>query len=84
MSKELLQPCVKCAPIGDRPLCVRCDRCPSPASWSIQNLEGVEMLPTVRWFACGRHVHRVLSEGRWDMDAVQIQHIEHPGQWVTS
>ena len=49
-----------------------CDHCTAPARWSIQNYEGNDMDPIVRWFACGRHVHRALDQGRWEVDAVQV------------
>jgi len=50
----------------------RCDRCGSYAVWSICNLEGNDMQPIVRWFACGRHLHAILTGGRWDLDAVMV------------
>ena len=50
----------------------RRDRCGSYAAWSICNLEGYDMQPIVRWFACGRHLHTVLTDGLWDVDAVSV------------
>lgn len=81
MNEEL---CSKCASPWNVSPCPGCDTCHAPAHWSIQNYEGDALSPTVRWFACGRHVHSILLNGRWDMDAVQVQHIEHPMQEVTS
>lgn len=51
---------------------VRCDQCSSYAAWSIQNLEGEDMQPITRWFACGRHLHSVLTGGEWEMDTVHV------------
>ncbi len=55
-----------------------CDRCPAFAVWSIQNYEGDPMQPIVRWFACGRHIHQVLTEGDWEVDAVQVMDLRGP------
>ena len=52
-----------------------CDNCTNRARWAVQNFEGDDMLPTTRWFACGRHLHSILLTGRWDMDAVQLMAI---------
>lgn len=49
-----------------------CGKCTRHARWSICNLEGPDMAPIVRWFACGRHLHSVLVEGRRAVDAVQV------------
>jgi hypothetical protein len=53
-----------------------CDRCPAVAVWSIQNIEGPGMQPITRWFACGRHINAVLRDGQWELDAVQIMHLQ--------
>jgi hypothetical protein len=53
-----------------------CDRCHTAARWSICNLEGVDMQPIVRWFACGRHLHTVLAEGGWELDCVQVYDLQ--------
>ena len=50
----------------------RCDRCGRYAAWSICNLEGGDMRPVVRWFACGQHLHAILTDGFWDLDAVMV------------
>ncbi|HEX3778612.1 MAG TPA: hypothetical protein VHX38_03015 [Pseudonocardiaceae bacterium] len=42
------------------------------ARWSICNLEGHDLQPVVRAFACGRHLHSVLEDMPWEMDCVQI------------
>ena len=52
-----------------------CDSCTNRARWSIQNLEGLDMQPIVRWLACGRHLNSILAEGRWGTDAVQLMEI---------
>lgn len=57
----------------------RCDHCKAHATWSIMNLEGPDMDPIVRWLACGRHVHRSLMDGDWELDTVQIMHVEFDG-----
>lgn len=49
-----------------------CDRGDHPARWSICNLEGAAVQPIVRAFTCGRHLHRVLDDMPWEMDAVQV------------
>jgi hypothetical protein len=49
-----------------------CDRCHTAARWSVCNLEGISMDPIVRWFACGRHLHTVLTEADWELDCVQV------------
>ena len=56
----------------------RCDRCPAFAVWSIANVEGPAMQPIVRWFACGRHLHTVLTEGDWELDAVHVYDLRGP------
>lgn len=56
----------------------RCDLCTAYAVWSIQNYEGDDMQPIVRWFACGRHVHGVLTDGHWEVDAVQVMDLRGP------
>ena len=55
-----------------------CDRCPARAHWSICNLEGSPMQPIVRWFACGRHLHRVLLDGDWEVDSVHLYDVSEP------
>ena len=52
-----------------------CDTCTNRARWSIQNFEGDDMEPIVRWLACGQHLHSILIDGRWDTDAVQLMEI---------
>jgi hypothetical protein len=52
-----------------------CDRCPAYAPWSIQNLEGDDMQPITRWFACNRHLALVLREGHWEVDAVEVRYM---------
>lgn len=52
-----------------------CEVCGRKSRWSILNLEGLHMQPVTRWFACGRHLHRVLDQTRWGgwaVDTVQI------------
>lgn len=49
-----------------------CDRCKAFARWSICNIEGNEMRPIVRWFACGTHLNTVLLDGDWEVDTVSI------------
>ena len=66
-------------PAGDAG--VTCDRCPVLATWSVQNLEGLDMQPITRWFACGRHVHAVLRDGQWETDAVQAMRLEEEANW---
>ncbi|WP_100499376.1 hypothetical protein [Geodermatophilus chilensis] len=61
----------------------RCDRCTAYAVWSIQNYEGGDMQPIVRWFACGRHLHQVLTEADWEVDAVQVMDLRGPS-WELS
>jgi hypothetical protein len=57
-----------------------CDYVPCPARvvWSIQNLEGLDMQPITRWFACGRHLNAVLTESPWDTDTVQVMDLRVP------
>lgn len=49
-----------------------CDRCKAFARWSICNLEGPQLDPITRWFACGRHLSLVLNEGFWEVDSVHL------------
>ncbi len=46
--------------------------CAAPVIWSVQNLEGPDLEPITRWFACGRHLSAVLTESPWNTDAVQV------------
>jgi hypothetical protein len=78
------QPCPRCAVHWNESHCPKCDDCQAPAFWSVQNLEGLEMQPITRWFACGRHIHAILSSGQWEVDTVQVMHIEHPMQEIRS
>lgn len=55
-----------------------CDVCGCESHWSIANLEGSDLSPITRWFACGRHLHRVLVDGRWDMDVVEVSDLSEP------
>jgi hypothetical protein len=60
-----------------------CDSCGCEARWSICNMY-VDVLGDappqwiVAWFACGRHLSRVLSDGVWEMDAVVIYDLSEP------
>lgn len=54
----------------------RCGRCASSAKWSVQNLEGLNMEPVTRWFACGRHINVILATGQWECDTVQIMRLD--------
>lgn len=56
----------------------RCDRCPAYAVWAIHNLEGADMRPVTRWFACGRHLHQVLTEEDWELDTVHLMDCRGP------
>lgn len=56
----------------------RCNRCDAYAAWSVCNLEGEDMQPIVRWFACGRHLHGVLTDADWELDAVHIYDLRGP------
>jgi len=59
----------------------KCDYCQAFARWSICNYEGDDgMTPIVRWFGCGQHVNRALSEGAWWLDAVQVYDLTRPGE----
>lgn len=58
--------------MADREEIPDCGRCSAAARWSICNLEGDRMDPIVRWFACGRHLHTVLTEANWELDCVQV------------
>lgn len=55
----------------------KCDRCAAFPRWSICNLEGDDLQPITRWFACGRHLHSVLAEGDWEVDCVYVYDFEH-------
>lgn len=58
-----------------------CDECPSPARWSIANYEDENaVVATVRWFACGRHVHKVLAEGDWWLDCVEVYDLTYEAE----
>lgn len=50
----------------------KCDRCDAFARWSVGNFEGDAGMPTIRWMACGRHLHRVLEDADWHLDAVEL------------
>lgn len=56
----------------DDPNSPPCDRCTAFARWSICNLEGPDLGPVVRWFACGLHLNGVLAHGCWEVDSVTI------------
>lgn len=60
---------------------VVCDRCPAGAAWSVQNIEGPDMQPITRWFACGRHISAVLRDGNWETDTVQVMRVEPESNW---
>jgi len=49
-----------------------CDECSAFARWAICNLEGGALQPITRWFACGNHLNRVLTEADWDVDQVVV------------
>lgn len=57
-----------------------CDRCPAFAPWSIQNLEGDDLAPITRWFACNRHLALILRQhfldGDWEVDTVQVMYLD--------
>lgn len=57
-----------------------CSGCQTVARWSICNLEGSQMQPVVRAFACGRHLHSVLDGMQWEVDAVQIYDFQNAGE----
>lgn len=59
----------------------KCDECSAFARWAVANYEQTErdpMTPITRWFACGRHINNVLSNGMWDLDAVQVYDLTVP------
>lgn len=58
--------------MADREEIPECDQCTAAARWAICNLEGDDMQPIVRWFACGRHLNSVLSVADWELDCVQV------------
>lgn len=74
MSEDYCDSCPK--HVDSHPLC---DMCEAHGVWSIQNLEGPNMDPITRWFACGRHLHRVLSDANWELDAVMVMRLEFDG-----
>lgn len=60
----------------------KCDRCEAFARWSIGNFETDHqdkmLAPVIRWFACGRHIGRVLTDANWHLDAVMIYDLTYP------
>ena len=53
-----------------------CDQCDAFARWAIGRFETPDSIsmfaPTTRWFACGRHLSRILIDADWWLDAVMI------------
>jgi hypothetical protein len=68
--------CRTCDGVGDA--CPTCDRCAAHARWAIANIQGYDMAPIIRWFACGRHLASVLSDGSWEVDCVQVYDLSEP------
>lgn len=61
----------------------QCDRCTAFARWSVARGEcdadpGAELVFVTRWFACGVHLNRVLSDEEWGMDVVHVYDLTHP------
>lgn len=57
-----------------------CDSCESFARWSIGNFEDdAAVNATIRWFACGAHLNRVLIGADWELDAVMVYDLTEPG-----
>lgn len=60
----------------------KCDRCKARPAWVVQNYEGEHnTTPINRWYGCGRHIHAVLRDSDWEMDAVQIQAMDDEEDW---
>jgi hypothetical protein len=53
-----------------------CDRCTASAIWSVG--DSTDAGPITTWFACGRHLHRVLTDGRWSADMVELRDLREP------
>ena len=51
-----------------------CDRCTAYAPFSIADYDD-ELQPITTWFACGRHLSRVLREEDWNLDAVEVRYM---------
>lgn len=57
--------------------CPPCDQCPSRARWALARPEGWDELHRdfhwiFRAYACGRHLHSVLNEFDWQLDALKV------------
>lgn len=58
----------------------KCDLCDAFARWSVGDV-GDEVTfadITIRWFACGRHLSRVLDDADWSLDTVTIYDLTYP------
>ena len=59
----------------------RCDRCEAFARWSIGDFEDFrpeDFAPMIQWFACGRHIGRVLTDADWSLDSVMVYDLTYP------
>ena len=57
----------------------KCDHCAAFARWSIGEVGDKCTFAdiTIRYFACGLHINRVLGEADWILDALVIYDITH-------
>lgn len=57
-----------------------CDRCDAFARWSVGEFENdpADLAPIIRYFACGKHIARVLTEAVWVLDALMIYDLTYP------
>jgi len=57
-----------------------CDRCDAFARWSIGEFENDpgDLAPIIRYFACGKHIARILTEATWVLDALMIYDLTYP------
>lgn len=63
------------------PIYPKCERCDSFARWAVARFEDFDVdlsRTTTRWFACGKHLSRILDDEDWLLDVVAIYDITYP------
>jgi hypothetical protein len=52
-----------------------CDRCATFAPFSIGDYADDAFSAVTTWFACSRHLAKVLRESHWTLDAVEVRYV---------
>jgi hypothetical protein len=52
-----------------------CDRCTAFAPFTIGDYADDAFSAVTTWFACSRHLAKVLRESHWTLDAVEVRYV---------